>query len=283
MPIAQAERLCPQAVFLPVDMKAYLAVHRALVELFGRYTDLVEVASIDEAYLDVTGSRRLFGPPRAIAHRIQEQVYDAHGVTCSIGIGPTKLLAKLAAGLNKPAGIGELTDADVHGRLRDAARRRGLRHRPGHPGAARRPRPHHGRHAAGRALPAARGGLRHGRARRCASSPSAAASRRCAATRPLPKSVGREITFADDTNDRELLRATLLALADERRGASCAATAWRRAPWRSRCASTPSTPSSRRRTLRAPGQRRAAVYEAAAALLDELDSAPAGCASSGSP
>ena len=93
MPIFQAERLCPRAVFLPVDMKAYLAVHHGVVGLLGQYTDLVEVASIDEAYLDVTGSRRLFGPPRAIAHRIQEQVYDAHGVTCSIGLGPTKLLA----------------------------------------------------------------------------------------------------------------------------------------------------------------------------------------------
>jgi len=111
LPITQAERLCPQGVFLPVDMKAYLAVHRELVELLGHYTDLVEVASIDEAYLDVTGSRRLFGPPRTIAHRIQEQVYDAHDVTCSIGIGPTKLLAKLAAGMYKPAGIGELTAA----------------------------------------------------------------------------------------------------------------------------------------------------------------------------
>src|SRR5665647_1685901 len=118
MPIFQAERLCPRGVFLPVDMNAYVAVHRDLVELLGHYTDLVEVASIDEAYLDVTGSRRLFGPPRAIALRVQEQVYDAHGITCSIGIGPTKLLAKLAAGLNKPAGIGELTDADVYGRLR---------------------------------------------------------------------------------------------------------------------------------------------------------------------
>ena len=102
MPIFQAAHLCPHGMFLPVDMRAYVAVHDAMLELLRRYTDLVEVASIDEAYLDVTGSRRLFGPPRTIALRIQEQVYDAHGVTCSIGLGPTKLLAKLAAGLNKP-------------------------------------------------------------------------------------------------------------------------------------------------------------------------------------
>ena len=118
MPVAQARRLCPQAVFLPTDLKAYSAVHTELLELFGRFTDLVEPVSIDEAVLDVAGSRRLFGPPRAIAGRIQELVYDEQGLTCTLGVAPNKLLAKLAANLNKPAGIGVLNDADVHGRLR---------------------------------------------------------------------------------------------------------------------------------------------------------------------
>ena len=118
MPMAQARRLCPQAVFLPTDMKRYTAVHHELLELFGRFTDLVEPVSIDEAVLDVAGSRRLFGPPRAIAGRIQELVYDEHGLTCTLGVAPNKLLAKLAANLNKPAGIGVLNEADVHGRLR---------------------------------------------------------------------------------------------------------------------------------------------------------------------
>ncbi len=119
MPTAQAERLCPQAVFLPPDFSAYTAVHERLVALFAHYTDQVEVVSIDEAFLDVTGSRRLFGPPQAIACRIQQAVLRSEDITCSIGIGPTKLLAKLAATINKPAGIGELTEADVHGKLRD--------------------------------------------------------------------------------------------------------------------------------------------------------------------
>ncbi len=119
MPIARARRLCPQAVFLPTDLRAYAAVHRELLELFGRFTDLVEPVSIDEAVLDVAGSRRLFGPPRAIAGRIQELVYDEHGLTCTLGVAPNKLLAKLAANLSKPAGIGVLNETDVRGRLRD--------------------------------------------------------------------------------------------------------------------------------------------------------------------
>ena len=79
----------------------------------------VEVVSIDEAFLDVTGSRRLFGPPQAIARRLQGLVHETEGITCSVGIGPNKLLAKLAATLHKPAGLGVLSAADVGGRLRE--------------------------------------------------------------------------------------------------------------------------------------------------------------------
>jgi DNA polymerase-4 len=248
LPITQAERLCPHGVFLPVDMKAYLAVHRSLVELLGHYTDLVEVASIDEAYLDVTGSRRLFGPPRTIAHRIQEQVYDAHAVTCSIGIGPTKLLAKLAAGLHKPVGIGELTAADVHGRLRDL---------PVGEVCGIGPVTQERLTALGLTtvgmlqdvpfplLAAAFGKGAHG-LRQLALGRSFSPVR---SDRPLPKSVGREVTFDDDINDGELLRATLLSLTDS------AVAELRR----------------KRRTLARPVSSVRPIHETAVALLDELD------------
>ena len=101
MPTAQAQRLCPQAVFLSVDMKTYQAVSKRVVEILGRFTDLVEPVSIDEAFLDVTGSRRLFGSPQEIAGQIQELVRGELGLSCSIGIGPTRLLAKLAAELRQ--------------------------------------------------------------------------------------------------------------------------------------------------------------------------------------
>jgi DNA polymerase-4 len=118
MPTGQARRLCPQGVFLEVDMTAYQAVSGQVVEILGRFTDLVEPVSIDEAFLDVTGSRRLFGSAQQIAAQIQKLVHVELGLSSSIGIGPTRLLAKLAAELDKPGGLTTLTKADVHGRLR---------------------------------------------------------------------------------------------------------------------------------------------------------------------
>jgi len=269
LPIARAERLCPHGVFLPVDMKAYLAMHRSLVELLGRYTDLVEVASIDEAYLDVTGSRRLFGPPRTIAHRIQEQVYDAHGVTCSIGLGPTKVLAKLATGLHKPAGVGELTAADVHGCLRDL---------PVGDVCGIGPVTQERLAALGLTtigmvqdvpfplLAAAFGSGAQG-LRQLALGHSLSPVR---SERPLPKSIGREVTFGDDVNDPGLLRATLLSLTDHavaelRRKGLAARTVALKVRF-----STFHT-VSRRRTLALPAGAARPLYETAAALLDELD------------
>ncbi len=270
MPIRQAEHLCPTGVFLPVDMPAYAQVHHGLVEILRRYTDLVEVASIDEAYLDVTGSRRLFGPSRTIALRIQEQVYDVYGLTCSIGIGPTKSLAKLAAGLNKPAGVGELTEADVHGRLRDlpvdAIHGIGpvMRERLGALGLSTIgmlqdvPFP---------LLAAAFGRGAHS-LRQLALGRSSSPVR---GRRPLPRSIGREVTFSDDTNDLELLRGAVLSLTDHavaelRRKGLAARTVVLRVRF-----NTFHT-VSRRRTLPLPVSAVRPVYEAAAGLLDELTS-----------
>ena len=118
MPVARAHRVCPEGVFLPVDMPAYVEAQGRLLAIFCRFTDLVEPVSIDEAFLDVTGSRRLPGTPQEIARQIQRLAGEELGLSCSIGIGPTKLLAKLAAELDKPGGLTTLTWADVHGRLR---------------------------------------------------------------------------------------------------------------------------------------------------------------------
>ena len=214
MPITQAERLCPEAVFLPVDMAAYAAVSKRLVALYRQFTDPVEVVSIDEAFLDVTGSRRLFGPPQAIACRIQERVYSEHGLTCSIGIGPTRLLAKLAADLNKPAGIGELgkptcTGACASCRCASCAAS-GRSPRSGSPSSASPPSARCRTCLCGCWRPPSAA------APMCSnSSPSAAVCRRCSSAAQLPKSVGREVTFGEDTSDLTLLRATLLSLADD--------------------------------------------------------------------
>jgi DNA polymerase-4 len=217
MPVAQAQRLCPQAVLVPVDFKAYTEVHRALRELFGRFTDLVEPISIDEAFLDVTGSRRLFGPPQAIARRLQELVYDEQGLTCSLGIGPTKLLAKLAANLNKPAGIGMLTETDVGRGLRDLP----VRELWGVGPVTEERLRSLGLVSVGMLqdvpLPVLAAAFGKGAyaLKQLAFGGGFSPVRAGHAT---PKSLGHEVTFQDDVNDPELLRAMLLSLADKAMG-----------------------------------------------------------------
>lgn len=269
MPMAQARRLCPQAVFLPVDMPAYSAVHQALLGLFRRFTDLVEPVSIDEAFLDVEGSRRLFGTPEEIAGRLQGLIREEHGLSCSIGIGPTKLLAKLAADLKKPGGITTLGEEDVRGRLRElpAGRLPGIG-----PVTGERLRSlgvttiGHLQDAAPALLEAALG--------TGASSLSELAfggdSAPVRAGHAPPRSLGHEVTFDDDVSDPDLLRATLLDLADRvmagsRRGGYQARTVVLKLRYESFHTVT------RRVTLPRPTQSTGPVYQAAVALLGGLD------------
>jgi DNA polymerase-4 len=106
MPVAQARRLCPQAEFVPPHFPRYAEVSRGVMALFREITPLVEPLSLDEAFLDVGGSVRRLGMSSAgIGEWIRGQVYDAHRVTCSVGVAPSKFLAKLASGLCKPDGL----------------------------------------------------------------------------------------------------------------------------------------------------------------------------------
>jgi DNA polymerase-4 len=105
MPSSEAGRLCPHGVFMPPDMPRYHAVSRQIFDLFGRYTPLVEPVSVDEAFLDVTGATRLFGPPPEIARKIKADILSTLRLTCSVGVAPNKFLAKLASELQKPDGL----------------------------------------------------------------------------------------------------------------------------------------------------------------------------------
>jgi nucleotidyltransferase/DNA polymerase involved in DNA repair len=105
MPLRQAGRLCPAGIFLPVDGARYQAASRDVMAVLRRFTPLVEPISIDEAFLDVTGSRLLFGDGEAVGRQIKDAVRDEVRLTISVGVASTKLVAKIASDLRKPDGL----------------------------------------------------------------------------------------------------------------------------------------------------------------------------------
>jgi DNA polymerase-4 len=105
MPTSQAIRLCPHATFIRPRMAHYAAISKQIRGIFHRYTDLVEPLSLDEAFIDVSGSRRLFGDAVAIAELIKASIANELGLTASAGVAPNKFLAKVASDLEKPNGL----------------------------------------------------------------------------------------------------------------------------------------------------------------------------------
>jgi DNA polymerase-4 len=105
MSLREAVRRCPDGVFLPVDGRRYQLASRDVMEVLRRFTPAVEPISIDEAFLDVTGSLALFGDGTAIARSIKDGVHAEVGLTASVGVATTKLVAKIASDLRKPDGL----------------------------------------------------------------------------------------------------------------------------------------------------------------------------------
>ncbi len=212
LPISRAWKLCPQGVYVRPRMNRYVEVSQQVMDVFRRYTDLVEPLSIDEAFLDITGSLALLGPADEIARSIKKAIREATGMTASVGLAPNKFLAKIASDLKKPDGLVVLQEADVDQFLRDLpiSRLWGV-------GPKTEARLHEmGFRTIGQLASASRESLvrtlgslgehlyqlSHGKDDR----------------QVVPdwerKSVGTETTFDEDTDDRDLLLRTILELSD---------------------------------------------------------------------
>jgi DNA polymerase-4 len=114
MPLRTALRLCPHAIFLPVDYEAYSRVSQRVKEILKEFTPLIEDVGIDEAFLDISQAERV---SEEIAKAIKKRIAEATGLTCSIGIAPNKLLAKMASDMEKPDGLTILTEEDIERRI----------------------------------------------------------------------------------------------------------------------------------------------------------------------
>ena len=117
MSSSQAHRLAPTATFVDPDFDSYSDVSKAIVAVFNSVSSVVESASIDEAYLDITGAVRMFGSPATIGEYVRAVVADEQQITCSVGIGPSKFIAKVASRQSKPDGLIEVTAEQVVGFL----------------------------------------------------------------------------------------------------------------------------------------------------------------------
>jgi DNA polymerase-4 len=113
-PMAVARRLCPHAIVCPVRFDRYRELSRMVFDIFDRFSPAVEPLSVDEAFVDLTGTERLLGPDAvAIGRNLKRQIRDETGLTASVGVAPNKFLAKLASDMDKPDGLTVITPATL--------------------------------------------------------------------------------------------------------------------------------------------------------------------------
>lgn len=114
MPISRAYRLCPQGIYVPPNGKLYAHYSRMIFDILASFTPKIEILSIDEAFLDLTGSRHLYGSVKEMGQKIKQAIFEQTGLTASIGIAPCKSLAKIASDLEKPDGLTIVRPENVH-------------------------------------------------------------------------------------------------------------------------------------------------------------------------
>jgi len=215
MPSRTAFERCPHAVFLPVRMARYKEVSRQIMLIFESFTPLTEPVSIDEAFLDVTGSLHLFGDATETALKLKQCILETTGLTCSVGVAPNKFLAKLASDMNKPDGLTVVPADPV--RLRAFLAPLPIGRMWGVGRVTRERLEKNGIRTFGDLQEASLSNLT-----RLTGSAAETFKRLAlgeddrAITGPEPeKSISREITFPEDLRDRDRLRAELLDLTDE--------------------------------------------------------------------
>lgn len=269
MPVGQAMRLCPTAKIVMPHFERYQAISKQVMSVFESFTPLVEPLSVDEAFLDVQGVRRLWGSPGQIARLVRERVFAEVGIACSVGVAATKHVAKMASTISKPDGLLIIAAADtldfltprsvramwgVGPKAAESLEARGIRTI----GDIRDAPQEMLDRAVGAALGSRLSQLSRGH------------DARVVETTRVDKSIGHEETFDVDVTDREFLRAELLRLADR------VAVRLRRAEWE--CATVAIkirfddfTTLSRSQTLTeatSVGQR---IGEAAQTLYESID------------
>lgn len=212
LPISRAWKLCPEGVYVRPRMERYSEVSGQVMEVFRRYTDLVEPLSIDEAFLDITGSVTLLGAPEQIAVSIKKEVRQATGLTASVGLAPNKFLAKIASDLKKPDGFVVVEEKDIEQFLAPLpiSRLWGVG-----PKTEQRIR-EMGYQTIGQVAAASREALIRslGSLGEHLYQLSRGKDDRPVVPNWEPKSTSSETTFDEDTNDRELLLSTILDLSD---------------------------------------------------------------------
>jgi DNA polymerase-4 len=266
-PISQAWKLCPQGIYVHPGMEKYERASEAIMAIFLQFTDMVEQVSIDEAFLDVTGCRRLFGTGPDIARRIKARVLREQRLTCSVGVATNKFVAKVASDLKKPDGLVVVEPAKEKEFLA--------------------PLPVGRLWGVGSKTEASLKSLGFEIIGQLAESPRADLVRRLGKTgehlyelsngldvRPVSpeegyKSIGHELTFEKDTADTDLLHDTLLQLSEKvshrlrahRAQARTITVKFREADF---------TTCTRRTTLKAPADTLERIFPAAWKLLQPL-------------
>ena len=218
MPSRTAYERCPHAIFVRPNMHLYQEVSDKVFEIFGHYTPFIEGVSIDEAFLDISGTMHLYGSARALGEALRREIRETCGVTCSVGIAPNRLLAKIGSELNKPDGLTLMPfEPDEIARFL-APRPLGILWGIGKKtAAALRP---YGLNTCGdlQRTPAARLEKILGSRSAAESLKDQALGRASDVVNYEPadeKSVSREHTFDEDTSDRGEIRAKLLELVEE--------------------------------------------------------------------